>query len=268
MPIIGIVASSRLGVLATTEIELFVVAGGGGCANAGGGAGGLSYQASRAVVVGTAYAITIGAGGTNGQVNGDDGTQGSDSNYASLIISNGGGRARILAGMSGGSGAGGYSDIGGSATQGNTSSATGFGNAGGAGAGGYGGGGGGAGAAGGGGTGVSGGAGRQYWNESGTSTFYGGGGGGYNYGSNIAFAGGSGGGGTGVASGNTGAGGINTGGGGGAAYDKVGTGGSGVVILRYLKSKKVATSTTGSPTVGTDSTYRYYKFTGTGSITF
>jgi hypothetical protein len=29
-----------------------------------------------------------------------------------------------------------------------------------------------------------------------------------------------------------------------------------------------ASSTTGSPTVTTDATYRYYKFTGNGSITF
>jgi hypothetical protein len=29
-----------------------------------------------------------------------------------------------------------------------------------------------------------------------------------------------------------------------------------------------ATSTTGSPTVTTDATYRYYTFTGSGTITF
>jgi hypothetical protein len=29
-----------------------------------------------------------------------------------------------------------------------------------------------------------------------------------------------------------------------------------------------ASATTGSPTVTTDATYRYYAFTGTGSITF
>jgi hypothetical protein len=40
------------------------------------------------------------------------------------------------------------------------------------------------------------------------------------------------------------------------------------VIIRYLVSYPAATATTGSPTVTTDATYRYYKFTGTGTITF
>jgi hypothetical protein len=45
----------------------------------------------------------------------------------------------------------------------------------------------------------------------------------------------------------------------------VGTGGSGVVIIRTLLT---AASTTGSPTVTTDGSYNVYKFTGSGSITF
>jgi hypothetical protein len=45
-------------------------------------------------------------------------------------------------------------------------------------------------------------------------------------------------------------------------------GGSGVVILRYLSNYSEATSTTGSPTVTVSGGYRYYKWTGSGSITF
>jgi hypothetical protein len=39
------------------------------------------------------------------------------------------------------------------------------------------------------------------------------------------------------------------------------------VLIRCLLAT-TASATTGSPTVTTDATYRYYKFTGTGSITF
>ena len=71
--------------------------------------------------------------------------------------------------------------------------------------------------------------------------------------------------------GGSGAGG-STGGGGGGGGDNpsaVGAnGGSGVFILRYPDSFPTATSTTGSPTVTTSGGYRYYKFTGSGSITF
>lgn len=57
------------------------------------------------------------------------------------------------------------------------------------------------------------------------------------------------------------------GGGGGISNFIGGTGGSGVVVLR-VPIAKTASATTGSPTVITDATYRYYKFTGTGTITF
>jgi hypothetical protein len=40
------------------------------------------------------------------------------------------------------------------------------------------------------------------------------------------------------------------------------------VLLRYSDSFPLATSTVGSPTAYTTGGYRYYKFTGSGSITF
>jgi hypothetical protein len=47
-----------------------------------------------------------------------------------------------------------------------------------------------------------------------------------------------------------------------------GTGGSGIVIIRYADSFTAAASTTGSPAVVVTGGYRYYTFTGSGSITF
>jgi hypothetical protein len=64
---------------------------------------------------------------------------------------------------------------------------------------------------------------------------------------------------------NTGGGG---GGGSGAPAANGGLGGSGICIIRYADSFGTATSTTGSPSVVTSGGYRYYTFTGSGSITF
>jgi hypothetical protein len=47
-----------------------------------------------------------------------------------------------------------------------------------------------------------------------------------------------------------------------------GAGGSGIVIIRYSSTNPAAASTTGSPTLYTSGGYRYYKFTGDGSITW
>jgi hypothetical protein len=47
-----------------------------------------------------------------------------------------------------------------------------------------------------------------------------------------------------------------------------GSGGSGIVILRYPDTNAAATSTTGSPTVTVAGGYRVYKWTSSGSITF
>ena len=60
----------------------------------------------------------------------------------------------------------------------------------------------------------------------------------------------------------------NTGGGGGASGDaqNSGAGGSGIVILRMLSSNYSGT-TTGSPTVSTDGSYKVVKFTSSGTYT-
>ena len=63
------------------------------------------------------------------------------------------------------------------------------------------------------------------------------------------------------------------GGGGGAGHNgrrlpsPGGTGGSGVVIIRYADTYAAASATTGSPTVTTSNGYRYYAFTSSGSLT-
>ncbi len=141
------------------------------------------------------------------------------------------------------------------------------------------GGGGGAGGVGGNGSGTTysnviagnGGPGLQY-SISGTATYYAGGGGGGCSRSNAPLAtGGVGGGGnaafTVVAQSGT----ANTGGGGGGAGSGSylgGSGGSGIVILRYPDTYAAATSTTGSPTYTNTGGWHIYQFTASGSITF
>jgi hypothetical protein len=63
----------------------------------------------------------------------------------------------------------------------------------------------------------------------------------------------------------------NTGGGGGGAEfegTSAGTGGSGIVIIRYPSSLLPPTSTTGSPQVNYADGYQIYTFTSSGTITF
>jgi hypothetical protein len=233
------------------NVEVLVVAGGGGGGgqsgyngNGGGGAGGLVYNPSFAISVGS-YPVTVGTGGTGSSPP----TKGGNSVFGTITATGGGGGGHgstATVASSGGSGGGGCAsapyDIGAAGT-------TGQGNAGGNGnpTTDYpGGGGGGAGAVGSNGIagGGPGGAGLQYpqFATVGGSPpgWFAGGGGGSNINATQAGGlGGQGGGGNGsCVSGNPfpgSAGTANTGGGGGAGRNINGyNGGSGIVIIRYL----------------------------------
>lgn len=211
-----------------TSVRVLVIGGGGGggageCAG-GGGAGGYIANASFAVTPGAPMTVTVGGGGAGGGTQGN-GTSGQNSVLGSLTAiggGGGGGGTSGAAGKNGGSGGGGASQgasTGGSATAGQ-------GNNGGNGSTGCrGGGGGGAGTAGGN-SGGSGGSGLAS-DITGTSVTRAGGGAAY---SDNPTSGGSGGGGNRNTSGQT-----NTGSGGGA-YSGTGTagsGGSGIVVVRF-----------------------------------
>ena len=241
-------------------VEVLVVAGGGGGSRTGaygdggaaGGAGGLCYQAARAVAGGS-YTVTIGPGGAGAATNAA-GSSGSDSVFGSITALGGGGGADSShSGNPGGSGSGGGANAaaGGAATQpANCDGATGYGYNGGKGDGNWGsypggGGGGGAGAAGAPSTsGSAGGAGRSYNIWSSATIYAGGGGGACGITTTITpGAGGSGGGGAGGGGTSSSlmgvAGGRNTGGGGGGGGTTTvdtgngGNGGSGIVIMKY-----------------------------------
>jgi hypothetical protein len=108
----------------------------------------------------------------------------------------------------------------------------------------------------------------------GTSVTYAGGGGAGGYYMNgegsayAGFTGSAGGAGGGGAMGVAGT--VNTGGGGGGANgsNAAQSGGSGIVVIRYPSSYRLALATTGAPTYTLSGGYHIYKFTGTGSITF
>ena len=262
-------------------VETLVVAGGagGGGWGGGGGAGGLIHDASYAVATGSAYTVTVGAGGIAGTTTYSSGGDGSYSRFGTMTSVGGGGAGHYqnVNGRFGGSGGGG----GGSetTTQQGGYGIVGQGNAGGTTGGRSGdyygaGGGGGAGAVGANFSGLYGGAGGVglAYSISGTPAYYAGGGGGNTptagYG---VTAGGLGGGGAGsnyysTIYGVSGT--ANTGGGGGGGYYGIGAGGSGIVIIRYLDSYLPASATTGSPIYTVANGYRVYKFTGSGTITF
>ena len=246
--------------------DLLVVAGGGGSGfnyAGGGGAGGLLAFTSQALTA-TSYNVTVGAGGSAGTSMGVRGTNGVDSQFASLTLVKGGGAGGAsegssqrtgVTGGSGGGGGGADATSGYTATNAGGSPTTSQGFAGGAGRGisgfgSVGGGGGGAGAvgqdapsspfsAGNGGVGSTA---YSSWglatgtgqNVSGT-VYYAGGGGGGAYGGPAVGTGGLGGGGVGVLGTVGTAGTANTGGGAGGSGSGSagGAGGSGVVIIRY-----------------------------------
>jgi hypothetical protein len=215
--------------------DVLVVAGGGGGGNGGGagGAGGVLAFASQSVS--SATTITIGAGGSTN-------TNGSNSQFASLTASVGGGTGGTggsTAGALGGSGGGGSGSTSGTTTYAGGAATSGQGNAGGGGLSPSNGGGGGGGAGGAGATGTSGGAGGAGTNSVtnwgalstaltatglGVSGFIAGGGGGYSSGAAGSGGAGAGGGPGAAATANTGS--------GGGGYS--GAGGSGLILVRYL----------------------------------
>ena len=284
-------------------IEWLIVAagggGGGGNHGSGAGAGGYRIGTSLDLNPSTVYTVTVGAGGAGGSGSGGNhsGSDGGDSilsgtGITTITSTGGGGGGSSLdgAGGTGGSGGAGGAYSGGSTTYGaagNTPAITQYTAAGetttvqgynGGGNGGYassrypGAGGGGAG-----GDGQSAqalnvaGAGAAGVNSSitGASVAYAGGGGGGIYSGGTAGAATHGGGAGGLdaigANGTVNTGGGAGGGNGGAGYAG-GTGGSGVVILR-IPTANYSETTTGSPTVTTDGSYKVVKFTDDGSYT-
>ena len=274
-----------------SEVETLVVAGGGGGGGwgGGGGGGGVVYNRLYPVTPGTAISITIGNGGTPGTSNYTSGGDGGNSIFGNItaIGGGGGGHYNSVNGRAGGSGGGGggsasvtygFVTTGGSGTPGQGFNG---GRGGGLPDGNYynpGGGGGGAGERGydfdvnirlGG----KGGDGLPF-NISGRLRYYGGGGGGHTDGRTNTISnsyGGKGGGGRG---GNYGIprrgldGAANTGGGGGGSYgtsagSECGTGGTGVVIVRYLGPPKA----TGGNTITQVDGYTIHTFTTSGTFT-
>lgn len=283
---------------APTSLDVMTVAGGGGGSkySAGGGAGGVLVT-TLSVTSGVTYSIGVGGGGAAGVrccsfgywFTGCNGGNSCISGSA-IAYGGGGGGGGPFRSKDGGSGAGGpgfsnrYCCYG--AQWAGGSGVAGQGNAG-AGTFGYcchngrrGGGGGGGGRAGGpyfigfsccipiyGGAVNTGGIGTLNSYSTGSNAYYGGGGGGGRGGQ-----GGAGGGGNGaninfccaVTPGGT-----NTGGGGGAGamcYPGPQSGGSGIVVIRYLNTKADAVSTTGSVSYLNSGGYKRYTFYGSGSI--
>lgn len=275
--------SSAVTITTPFSIDYLVVGGGGGGSGIGGGGGGggllssLSQGAGASGVTGTAvtgtkntnYSVVIGAGGA-GKTYGSAGFFVAGSSTFSSFTARGGssGVGQIASSdvtqyASGGGGNGGYGSAGLTADPLYGYSGS---NGGGSGAGYWGGGGGGAGAAGSGGSSGQGGtAGIGRANSiTGSSVLYAPGGGGY--GGSSGAAGGATGGGNGAsgAYGSTGSGGngsANTGGGGGGGGNAGGgasTGGSGVVILRWLISSGTITVGAGLTADATTTSGSYY----------
>ena len=271
---------------AALNIDFLVVAGGGGGGaynGGGGGAGGYktttTYSGSETPLVGilgTAYDVTVGAGG-NGQVSNTQSVNGSSSTFSSIVSTGGGAgggyTGSFYNGSTGGSG-GGAAYAASSPGAGTTNQ--GF-----------------AGGNGDGGTNSGGGGGAGAVGQNGSSTKGGNGGSGVTLsitGSNVGYAGGGAGAGypAGGGSGGTGSDGggngganstgtngtLNTGGGGGGSQDTAsppnyagGSGGSGTVILRYPTAAVSSFAVTGTLDTTTNTAYpiankAYYKLNG------
>jgi hypothetical protein len=261
------------------SVDYLVVAGGGAGGTLGGGGAGGYISDSTTVSSGTAYPITVGAGGTGTTGSVSNGANGNNSSFGSIATAiAGGGGARAgdgVVGSAGGSGGGGGADstpgAGGAGTsgQGNNGGTAG---ANGAGTAFAGGGGGGASAVGGNAGSSTGGNGGNGFNWQSLGQVYAGGGGGGAYllgSSGTAGAGGTGGGGNGGRNGlNATSATANTGGGGGGngfnssgnLQGTAGSGGSGIVIIRYLGSQRG----TGG-TITSAGGYTYHTFTSSGS---
>ena len=274
------------------SIDFLVVAGGGGGGDTvgGGGAGGGYRTSTQTVTVGTVITVTVGDGGAAAPNIATLAGNGSDSSISgsglTTITSAGGGYGgnyQVAGGAIGGNGGsggggGGSTSSGGAGGTGNTpSTSPSQGNNGGAGRASnapfQGGGGGGAGAAGtssaGGARGTGGDGTASSITGSSVTRAGGGGGGAADSSSNgLGGAGGGGAGGYNSPSGTSGvAGTVNTGGGGGGGRDfGCAAGGKGVVILRVPTANYSAT-TTGSPTVTTDGSFKVLQFNGSGSYT-
>lgn len=283
-------------------ITYLIVGGGGGGKNGsvsggGGGGGGEVRTGSFATAKGIAYNIDIGAGGGSNVVGSDTII---DEGGTELFKAKGGGTTNSRPGGSGGGGAYGNSPSQGGipipysiAEEDNAAvmdSGRGYDQIGheggtcGGGDGRNGAGGGGAGAKGnnaGSRSQSSGGSGATVYSawatatSSGYGNAYAGGGGAAGY-TGTASGGGAGAGNGGFGNGGNASANSGSGGGaGGAGYGNNsgttgngGNGGSGIALLRYSDTVADATSTTGSPTLYTTGGYKYYKFTGDGSITF
>jgi len=286
-------ASNSITVPTAINIDYVVLAGGGGGGGrymgGGGGAGGFIYSTSYSTTVGSVLTAVVGGGGAGGG-EGTRGSNGIDSSFAVTTALGGGGGGSWEStggGRTGGSGGGnaGYTQSRGSAPF-DARGTAGQGNDGGLGVTYGAGGGGGAGGAGSNGqntdNGGPGGAGISN-SITGSAVFYGGGGGGGSYNSSYVALGGSSIGGNGApgpattngggtptsASQNrgSGGGGANGYGGGGSSTPHMtgGNGSSGIVIVR---SSKVATATTGSPSYSNPSTgVHVYQFLNNGTIT-
>jgi hypothetical protein len=240
-----------------TDVEYLVIAGGGGgptLSGGGGGAGGYrssvtgessgggaSAEAKLSLTSGTAYTVTVGAGGAGASSDPNRGSSGVDSTFASITSTGGGGggydtvssgQQALNGGSGGGCGYGTGSGATGTANQGfNGGNSSGTGPAIYASAGG-----GGAGSVGGNASGTTGGNGGSGLTSSITGSAVaraGGGGGGRDVTGTSATAGGGAGGG--VFTGPSAVSGTaNTGGGGGGGRTVGGSGGSGIVVVRYL----------------------------------